>query len=165
MNIFTKFILEPAKMIVPIQLQSVRFRYHADKLAKGKLIRRFGYEEKMLERGTIPHVDGSRLPHPIYRPKDMWNERRALFGQNDYIDILGNDSLHPTKILYDVPVWLRGFRGNEYQHCLRKKNMLRHGCENYEKPLKWHNLNKRIRFLYRFLNKKTKTGFTNKASG
>lgn len=163
MNFLKTFsVLEIAKKVVSVQVQCVRYRYHAEKLAKGKLIRRFGYEEKILERGTLPHVDGERLPLPIYRPKDYWNERRAIFGQNDYIDILGSDRLHPTRLLKEVPAWLRGFKGNEYQHCLRRRRMMYHSSERYLKPTKWHNLEKRIKFLYQFLNKRTKTGFTDK---
>ncbi|XP_054259100.1 39S ribosomal protein L51, mitochondrial [Macrosteles quadrilineatus] len=165
MSLIARFAWHFPSALSSVQVQSVRFRYHAEKLAKGKLLRRFGYTEKLLERGTLPHVDGTRLPTPVYRPKDFWNERRALFGQNDYIDILGNDNLHPTRLLYNVPAWLRGFKGNEYQHCLRRKNMLREGSEHYEKPVKWQNLMKRTKYLYRFLNKYTKTGFTNKSSG
>lgn len=166
MNVFTSSVFGFAKNILSFQVQSVRYRYHADIIAKGKLLRRFGYKDKLLERrGLLPHVDGARIVAPIYRPKDQWNDRRALFGQNDYIDILGNDRLHPTRLLRDVPAWLRGFKGNEMQHCIRKRKMCYHGSERYENPMKWHNLEKRIKFLYRFLNKKTKTGFTDKASG
>lgn len=138
------------------QIQSVRFRYHEDKLKKGKLLRRFGYEEKITTEGFLPHYGEDRIrTMPIYKPKNFWSEKRALFGQNDYIDILGNEKLHPTRILYNVPSWLRGVKGNEFQVLIRKKKIWGKGIFPYARPSKWRDLKKRVEYLYKFLNHKT----------
>ncbi|GCB86417.1 hypothetical protein scyTo_0027086 [Scyliorhinus torazame] len=88
--------------------------------------------------------------HSIPKPKsvDRWNEKRTTFGMYDNIGILGNFTVHPRSLIR-APVWLRGWKGNELQRCLRKRRFV--GEKMFEKDL--HNLNKRIKFLYKRFNR------------
>lgn len=50
------------------QITTVRTRYYAEKIAKGPLIRRYGYKERLLQSGTLPHRDdGRKILMPEYR--------------------------------------------------------------------------------------------------
>ncbi|GFT21091.1 39S ribosomal protein L51, mitochondrial [Nephila pilipes] len=130
---------------------------------KKEYLRRYGFKEPFFQRpDTLPRIPEDHkklkvaLRHlPEYKPYKAWSDKRKYFGQNDYIDILGDGSIHPVKLLTNMPPWLRGFQGNEFQMLLLKQVHYSHW--RWSKPTKWQHLNKRIMFLYRFLNRKTKT--------
>lgn len=68
MSFIQNSICNIIKYVYKPQIQAVRFRYHADKVASRPLIKRYGYSERILQRGLIPHVDnGHKLPIPTYR--------------------------------------------------------------------------------------------------
>merc|ERR1711962_130075 len=143
---------------------SVRYRYHVDRRKDGPLVRNHVADSAPLQTsGMLPHiVHGKRLPIPVYKPKNSWSERRALFGQNDYIDILGDGKLKPTDVCYSVPPWMRGFKGNEFQMLLRKRKLFQNHMR-VARPSKHREMNKRIKWLYKYLNQKTKDYYWHKA--
>uniref|UniRef100_A0ABK0LVP0 Large ribosomal subunit protein mL51 n=1 Tax=Rattus norvegicus TaxID=10116 RepID=A0ABK0LVP0_RAT len=96
----------------------------------------------------VPLLARVRLTLPPPRVIDRWNEKRALFGVYDNIGILGDFEKHPKELIKG-PVWLRGWRGNELQRCIRKKKMV--GNRMFTEDL--HNLNKRISYLYKHFNR------------
>ncbi|KAM3843757.1 large ribosomal subunit protein mL51 isoform 2-T2 [Vipera latastei] len=102
------------------------------------------------EGDEVEGVPNSFLVKEPPPPKvvDRWDEKRALFGVYDNIGILGDFKAHP-KSLIAGPIWLRGWRGNELQRCIRRKKMVgdRMFVDDY------HNLNKRIKFLYKRYNR------------
>jgi len=135
----------------------VRFRYWAD---KEPTLRRWGFKDKMEWRGALPRLPTGRpLPMPPYAPRNAWSEKKALFGQNDYIDILGDGSIHPVKISYNIPVWLRGFKGNEYQMLIRKRKWIGHRLAS-SNPEAYRSMEKRMRFLYKVFNYRKKALMT-----
>lgn len=99
----------------------------------------------LLPRPTAKQDDVGPLPLPAYRPKDTWSEKKAAFGQNDYIDILGNGNVHPVDLIKG-PKWLIGFNGNELQRIQRQLKF--EGKELKAKNSnKFHDINKRIKYL------------------
>ncbi|XP_073409017.1 large ribosomal subunit protein mL51 isoform X2 [Dendrobates tinctorius] len=88
----------------------------------------------------------SGLPPP--KIVDRWNQKRAQFGVYDNIGILGDFKAHPKHLIVG-PSWLRGWRGNELQRCIRKKVMIGRRMFFDER----HKLNKRINYLYRRFNR------------
>ncbi|XP_058599913.1 large ribosomal subunit protein mL51 [Panthera onca] len=96
----------------------------------------------------IPGMFHVRLTLPPPKVVDRWNEKRAMFGVYDNIGILGGFEMHPKELIRG-PRWLRGWKGNELQRCIRKKKMV--GNRMFLDDL--HNLNKRISYLYKHFNR------------
>jgi large subunit ribosomal protein L51 len=138
--------ITPKEFSVPVRDSHYYFK------DRKPLVRRYGYEDKLAWRGALPRLNtGLRVPKPDYNPSNVWTEKKALFGQNDYIDILGNPKLHPVLISYDVPPWLRGFHGNEYQMLIRKRNFYGRRISAMN-PDGYGKMWRRIRHQYKFLN-------------
>ncbi|CAD6195105.1 unnamed protein product [Caenorhabditis auriculariae] len=126
-----------------------------------------GYTFRYHQNGIdpLPRIPGCRVSvaKPAPKKRDPWKESSARFGQNDYIDLLGDGSLHPAQLQYQAPTWLRGFPG---QHRANELIKLIHYRNMYEKTLKenspkrWHELRKRIKYLsmYHNYNKQDELG-------
>uniref|UniRef100_T1JJV0 Large ribosomal subunit protein mL51 n=1 Tax=Strigamia maritima TaxID=126957 RepID=T1JJV0_STRMM len=123
---------------------------------KKPYVRRWGYEDKILGPSLLPRSEKFKPVNqlPNYRPKNRWSQKRALFGQNDYIDILGNGHLHPVQLHDEVPRWLKGYRSNEFGVLNRRLKFLGDYYEEF-KPEKYRKMKKRSWHLYRYLNLKT----------
>uniref|UniRef100_A0A4W5PZQ1 Large ribosomal subunit protein mL51 n=1 Tax=Hucho hucho TaxID=62062 RepID=A0A4W5PZQ1_9TELE len=85
---------------------------------------------------------------PELKKVDRWTEKRSMFGVYDNIGILGDFKAHPKDLIVG-PVWVKGFRGNELQRLTRKKRMVGDRMMTQDK----HDMEKRIRFLYRHFNR------------
>ncbi|XP_053389134.1 39S ribosomal protein L51, mitochondrial-like [Mercenaria mercenaria] len=114
---------------------------------------RYGYNNKLFDGGPLPRG----LSEPVqnlkkYKPKNVWSKKRATFGQNDYIDILGDSNLRPVDII-KAPAWLRGFNGNEMQRLIRRMQYEGDKIRQLY-PTHYHNNWKRIKFLYKKYNKR-----------
>ncbi|UYV68689.1 MRPL51 [Cordylochernes scorpioides] len=145
-----------------LQLVPRRFRH-----IKDPYVYRWGYKpplpkygrfmprisEKLYERE--PDLKGSVKLR--YKPTNVWSKERALFGQNDYIDILGpNPSIEPIDLQEHIPTWLRGFRGSELQMLTRRRDMF--GEELAEKrPMRYQQIANQIKHLYKYLNGRVPT--------
>ncbi|XP_067945795.1 large ribosomal subunit protein mL51-like [Watersipora subatra] len=117
---------------------------------------RYGWTKTYFDGGPLPRIDLPIKSLPEYKPKDAWSEKRALYGQNDYIDILGDGSIKPYET-HDGPRWLMGFYGHEYARTLRRLKFTGKKLAAL-KPRLAKDLNKRLRYLYRNKNMSRKRG-------
>lgn len=60
--------------------------------------------------------------------------------------------MNPVKIQDDVPSWLKGFHGNEYQMLIRKKKHFSKGTFPRHYPSSWEKMQTRMRWLHYELN-------------
>ena len=99
-----------------------------------------------------PKLNDTPLPMPDYKDRNTWSLKKSTFGQNDYVDILGDSTLKPVDLIRG-PKWLIGFKGNELQRITRQLRFT--GKELKAKnPSKFHDINKRIAYLtWRFNHK------------
>lgn len=100
-------------------------------------------------RGEGVQTKGELHKLVITKP-DPWHRVEALKGQNDFVDILGDGSIHPVRLLTNVPKWLRGFSGHEI-HMLNRKRVA-HQDWKESRPEAWNQLKARIDHLYNYLN-------------
>uniref|UniRef100_A0A0B7A8C9 Large ribosomal subunit protein mL51 n=1 Tax=Arion vulgaris TaxID=1028688 RepID=A0A0B7A8C9_9EUPU len=114
--------------------------------------RRYGHVLRYKTDGLLPR-DGIPVKSlPPYRPKDNWSSQKALFGQNDYIDILGDGDIHPADLL-SGPRWLIAYKGNERDRMIRKLEWEGPRLKLYY-PSEHNRIEKRIRYLTKLYNLK-----------
>ena len=103
---------------------SISKRWHREKV-ENRDIYRFGYFDPVKRSGPLPRLkNDSNLVKEIkmFRPTDPFSPSLALYGQNDYIDILGHEDLHPARVHYHIPKWLRGFQHHTHFQAVLRKN-------------------------------------------
>merc|ERR1719476_647614 len=68
-------------------------RRHKDLEGK-RSIWRYGYEDKLKMSGTLPRIGND---YDKIKAQNPFAPSNALYGQNDYFDILGDDHSHVTQ--------------------------------------------------------------------
>jgi len=136
-------------------------RWHKEKV-ENRHWYRFGYKDKVKQTGALPRLseDAPKIEdQKIFEPEAQFAPCRALSGQNDYIDILGEDpdALRPQDVHYHMPKYLRGVSGyeNDYQQALKLKAHMAKTAVPEVKPKDWDFLYKRVQRRYSELSKYT----------
>lgn len=118
-----------------------------------------GYRAEYYKGGPKPRFNDEEKEHmekymTQNAPVDEWDEKEALFGQNDYIDILGDGNLSIRELNVDAPPYLRGwgFKGEEttnkfeeiqFHHNLRRLHFEEDYLLNL-RPTRWWQLRKEL---------------------
>jgi len=155
------FALPPAAQLLAVRQLYDRAnvpRPVFDRRIRQKRVHNFGYKWNMYVPGQpLPRLKDSMNPvrGREFKIPDKWSKEAALFGQNDYIDLLGDGQVHPAQLLYHVPRWLRGFPGqhkaNELIKLIHYRNLYYERLRKHA-PKKWHELVKRINWLLSYCN-------------
>ena len=151
----------------------VRYRWYKDKL-ENRQIKRRGFDDRVKQEGALPRLrDDSKAITQMgeYKATNTWAPHRALHGQNDYIDILGqpayarsslsfcfisgNDEIHPKNIMYHVPKYLRGIHRKEkyFQMMIKRRDFYEKTPFPKQHPSKWQGWTHLMLHEYRWLNR------------
>ncbi|KAL5111785.1 39S ribosomal protein L51 mitochondrial [Taenia crassiceps] len=118
------------------------------------------YNPRLYTGGVLPRIkwDDEPVKLPDYEPKDMWAPHRAYFGQNDYIDILGDGRLK-SEDFYTGPSWALNAK-NEFQRVCRLlyDPAVVAWLEEFE-PTRLKDLRKRHKYLFARMNKRINIKF------
>ncbi|KAM3614611.1 uncharacterized protein V6R79_016835 [Siganus canaliculatus] len=101
---------------------------------------------RTISTGTCCQIRMHAIPQ--LKKVDRWTEKRNMFGVYDNVGILGDFKAHPKDLIV-APCWLKAFKGNELQRLIRKKRMVGDRMMTLDR----HNMEKRLRFLYRRFNR------------
>lgn len=126
---------------------------------KIRIPQNFGFKQRTWGGGVLPRLEKTEkvrsTPKIDWKKRDQWSRKKALFGQNDYIDILGDGSQHPAIVNYYGPPFLRAFSGNELQRLVRMMKFEGTMLQDVH-PGHYEEKHKRMWYLYRRLNRRQK---------
>ncbi|KAH9504382.1 39S ribosomal protein L51, mitochondrial [Bulinus truncatus] len=117
--------------------------------------RRYGHFIEYMTNGVLPRHERPVRSLPPYKAPENWITKKALFGQNDYIDILGDGTVHPADLLTG-PRWLIAFKANERDRLIRQLEWEGSRLKLFY-PSEYNRIQKRIRFLTKLYNHKRKS--------
>lgn len=114
-----------------------------------------GYRAEYYKGGPKPRFNDDEKKHmekymTLNAPFDEWDPKAAVFGQNDYIDILGDGNLSIRELNVDAPAYLRGweFKGDKWEekqfhHIMRRLHFEEDYLLNL-RPTKWWQMRKEL---------------------
>ncbi|XP_033764320.1 39S ribosomal protein L51, mitochondrial-like [Pecten maximus] len=147
-----KFENEDHSQIPGTRFQDGPNKYQPKSPFKISTPRSYGFHENLFKGGVLPRDDKPFRSMKKYRPVNRWDEKHSLFGQNDYIDILGDGDVHPAD-LQKGPSWLIGQKDRSELHRLVRRLRMTGGKMKNMYPSKYEAMNKRVQYLYRRYNK------------